>query len=262
MTVLSSSFTYAEFEKFCRAIAELPVLSVDHYLTNPPPVRPFVVLRFDVDFRETHAVALAEIAAQHGLSGSFYFRCHAAGFPLAAMEKVAALGHEIGYHFETLDTCQGDFRAAEDLFVAHLHQLRDAGFAIHTVAAHGSQPTATTYRANFDLFKHSPDLLARAVLHGETTISVDFSRVLYVSDALWRWRCYSSYTHGQRGKPTTLRVLLTNLPGQFTGLYVNFHPHQWFDTAWRAQYFRTRNWLGQFLLPLISPHIRTWLRRT
>jgi hypothetical protein len=258
-------FTFAAFDAFCRRIAPLPVFTLAGYLsTAPAPTPPFVILRADVDYRETRALRLAQIAARCQVRGSFYFRHRvqngdsalakrirrdvlrqAPAFNVEIMQSVANLGHEVGYHFETLDTCRGDFDAAEDLFLTNLAHLRAAGVAIRTVAAHGGRPFAPTYRHNFDIFSHAPDLFQRARLLGETTISVDFARVVYVSDARWRWRRYDAYQPGATGKPTSLRAITDALPSLDAGLCINFHPHQWFASPALMLYLRARNRLGR-----------------
>jgi len=244
------AFTWGEFARFCDHAARRPVFTVADYLAARDPLPPFVVLRLDVDYREAHALALARIAAEHGLRGSFYFRRHVEGFPLAAMHAIEDLGHEIGYHFETLDTCGGDVRAAADLFLRHLDELRAEGFAVTTAAAHGSQPVAPTYQANFDLFTLQPDLWQKSGLLGETTLSVDFSRVVYISDALWRWRRYDGYRRGASGEPTAMPAILRAITRE--GVVINFHPHQWFATLPQAQFYRARNRIGRV--------VKSWLR--
>jgi len=227
----------------------MPVLCVADWLTQgAPPPPPFAILRLDVDYREPHAVRLAEIAAQHGLRGSFYFRHRGGAFPLAAMRAVQALGHEVGYHYEALDACAGDWQRAQRLFLAHVAQLRAAGLRVQTVAAHGGPPRAATYRRNDDLLRRTPTLLAQAGLLGDAALQMDFARVYYLSDAGWRWRFYARYTPEVTGTPTPLRAWLAAGLEREHGLYVNVHPHQWFVGAWRARYFRVRNRIGRVVL--------------
>jgi hypothetical protein len=246
---MPTDFTFAAFDAFCHHA--VPVFSLADYLAQPaPPTPPFVVLRVDVDYHEDRAVNLARVAAHHHARGSFYFRCHQRGFALEAIRQIAAFGHEVGYHFETLDLCQGDFDAASDLFLRHVDQLRRTGVDVRTVAAHGAPPTAATYRANLDLLRHNPDLLARANLSGETTLSIDFDRVMYVSDARWRWRRYEHYRPGAQGQPTSLRAVQETFPQLPTGLYINFHPQHWFARAGPMHYFRLRQRIGRRLRPL------------
>lgn len=240
------AFTLTTFERFCQRIVKLPVYTLIDFLELPtPPPSPFVLLRFDVDYRETHAIHMAHIAAQYELRGSFYFRHRAGTFDFRAIHAVAEAGHETGYHFETLDTCQGDFDRAAEQFATHIDILRGAGITVQTVAAHGSPPTAPTYQKNLDLLIWQPELLAHTKLAGETTLSVDFGQVVYVSDAGWRWQRYAHYPHLRTG--TSLHTISAHLPRD-RGLYINFHPHQWFPNPISAHYFRARHRLGGWLV--------------
>ncbi|MBN2305132.1 MAG: hypothetical protein JXQ72_11675 [Anaerolineae bacterium] len=243
---MALDFTLAAFETFCQQIAHMPVFTLIDYLTRTtaPPL-PFVVLRFDVDYREVHAVQMARIAERHNLQGSFYFRHRNGNFDLNAIRTIAALDHEVGYHYETLDTCRGNFDAAETLLMEHIGALRAAGLTIRTVAAHGSTPTAPSYQSNLDLFRRRPELFERAGLVGETTLSVDFSRVVRLSEANWHWQRYAQYQPGAKGRKTSLRAAAQDLPHLDTGLYVTFHPQQWFKRPLEMLYYRWRNRLGR-----------------
>lgn len=245
-------FTFAEFEAFCERAAHMPVFTLADYLSrSAPPPRPYLIFRVDVDYREAQAVQMARIADRYDLRGSFYFRHHPGGFDLTAMYAVAGLGHEAGYHFETLDTCHGDFAQAEALFLDHLAQLRAAHLDIRTVASHGGPPTAPNYQANYDLFTHAPDLFTRANVLGETTLSLDFTTLTYISDAGWRWRVYDAYGPGAAGKRVSLRRVIEDLVSPQNALVITFHSHQWFVHPAMAMYYRSRNRVGQVMLPLL-----------
>jgi hypothetical protein len=250
-------FTFAAFDVFCARIAGMPVFTIAGYLAHPAlPPAPTVILRLDVDYREAHAVRMADLATRHNLRGSFYFRHRHGTFDLEAMREIAAMDHDVGYHFETLDTCRGDFEAAERLFLDHLETLRRAGLTIRTVAAHGSPPTAPTYGSNLDLITRSPRLLERANVVGETTLSIDFTQVRYASDANWQWRRYDCFQPGTRGEPTSLGEIMQDLPEGNSGLYINFHPQQWFARPVSMLYYRTRNRIGRRALPVIQRSVR------
>jgi hypothetical protein len=249
---VAAGFALRVFETACQRLARFPAFPLADYLTSPVPVTtPFALLRFDVDFRTEHALQMAQIAAQHQLCGSFYFRWTPRGFDFCVINAVASLGHEIGYHFETLDICRGNLDQAADLFIQHVEELRAAGLDIKTAAAHGAIPTAAGYKSNLDLLRKRPHLLERAHLAGETTLSVDFSQVTYVSDAGWRWHRYEHYVPGKQGKPTSLLTEAAQLEHNPTSLYFNFHPHQWFSRGTSARYYRLRNRMGRTLLPVV-----------
>lgn len=241
-------FTFAAFDQFCQRISHLPIFTVAGFLerTAPPPSS-FLILRLDVDYREEHAVQMARIAGRHNVRGSYYFRRRGADFAWQAIRAVAACNHEVGYHFETLDRAKGDVDRARELFLEDLQAFRHAGLPVRTVAAHGAPPAAPAYTGNLDLLRDSPSLLDEAELLGETTLSIDFTRITYLSDATWRWRRYDRYQPGQPGRPTTLRAILLELARPDARCYITFHPHQWWPHPAQALFFRARHRIGRRL---------------
>ena len=214
-------FTLAAFDEFCQRLTAHAGLHrrrlPDSHHAAP---HSFLILRLDVDYRERHAVYMARIADRYDLRGSFYFRRGTNGFNLEAIRAVAALDHEVGYHFETLDICRGDFDQAEALLLDHLDELRAEGLTIRTVAAHGSTPTAPTYRRNLDLFVKRPDLFERADLLGETTLSIDFAKVTYLSDATWAGAATAIIEPGTTANPHRCTRSKMNWPAE-TPAYIS-----------------------------------------
>ena len=60
----------------------------------------FCVLRHDVDKIPENALRMAELEAEMGIYGTYFFRIVPASFNINIIEKIAKLGHEIGYHYE------------------------------------------------------------------------------------------------------------------------------------------------------------------
>lgn len=68
-----------------------------------PKPHAFVLLRHDVDARPDNALRMARLEHSLGIRGTYYFRMpHTFDPPI--IKEIAALGHEIGYHYETLAT--------------------------------------------------------------------------------------------------------------------------------------------------------------
>jgi len=245
---MPAEFTVAAFQDLCRGAAHLPVFGVGDYLrTQPQP--PAVIFRFDVDYRSQHAVRLASILAQHSLRGTFYFRRPATGFDHTAIRAVAALGHEIGYHYETLDRCRGDFSAARAMLQQDIDDLRRSNVTVETIAAHGTPPLAPGYTGNLDLVRREPGLPGQLELLGDAIVSVDFTRLCYFSDAGWRWTRHDGTPPGPGGKPSALAEVNACLARPEMSVYLTFHPHQWFEWATVMHYYRWRNRVGTVMLP-------------
>ena len=58
------------------------------------------ILRHDVDRLRPNALQLAQIKHSLGIRGTYYFRIVPESYDLEIMEKIARLGHEVGYHYE------------------------------------------------------------------------------------------------------------------------------------------------------------------
>jgi len=177
---MTLDFTLAAFAIFCRQVTTLRVLTVRDYL-RVAPCPPFLILRFDVDFREPFALRLGQILAAHEIRATFYFRRHASWLRVRAIRAIGALwGTNVGYHYEALDRCRGDFDAAGSLFLADIHALRAGDASVETVAARMAAPRPPPdYASNLDLLRARPDLLGRARLRGDAVARVDFSRLTY-----------------------------------------------------------------------------------
>jgi len=63
----------------------------------------FILLRHDVDRLPENSLKLAQLEHSLGIKGSYYFRIVPESFALEIMHQIAALGHEIGYHYEDVD---------------------------------------------------------------------------------------------------------------------------------------------------------------
>lgn len=68
------------------------------------PQEKVVILRHDVDLRAKNSLITAQIEHDLGIVGSYYFRIVKDSNNPNIIRKIAELGHEIGYHYETMDT--------------------------------------------------------------------------------------------------------------------------------------------------------------
>ena len=83
-----------------------------------------IILRHDVDARPENSLQFARIQNESGIRGSYYFRMVPQSYNAAIIREISSLGHEIGYHYETMDTCNGNVEKAREEFARNLEQLR------------------------------------------------------------------------------------------------------------------------------------------
>jgi hypothetical protein len=69
-----------------------------------PQPQPILILRHDVDLKPQNSLATAKIEHKMGIKGSYYFRMVPESYNVDIIKEIANLGHEIGYHYETMDT--------------------------------------------------------------------------------------------------------------------------------------------------------------
>ena len=200
-----------------------------------------LTLRHDVDLRPLNSLRTAQIEAEKGMHGIYYFRAVPESWDEEVIRLIALLGHEIGYHYESLTTCNGDVDTAYEDFCSNLKRLR-ALVPVHSICMHGSP------RSPFD----SKDIWKKYDYHAlgidnEPYLDTDFSKVFYLTDTGRRW---DGYKVSVRDKIPEYQDLWTKQGLTFhstddiiEGLHdkliprrvmFTFHPQRWatFGPAW------------------------------
>jgi hypothetical protein len=80
-----------------------------------------------VEAHYNHALQFAQIQHSLGIKGSYYFRLFNIVGNEQVIKQIAALGHEIGYHYDDLSECHGDYQKAIKRFETNLNYLRQFG---------------------------------------------------------------------------------------------------------------------------------------
>ena len=183
-----------------------------------------VYLRHDVDRLPARAVAMAEAEAGLGVRSTYYFRCDKRmRFPEAAMRRIADLGHETGFHYESLSRCKGDNGAALALFERELAACR-AVVEVVTVAPHGA-PLSTASNMDFSA-GIGP---GRFALLGDAT-GIDFTDILYVTDTGGTFGSPHNLRDRTQGPMLTAPVHPTRLAERLNGrrrIVLSCHPERW-----------------------------------
>ena len=176
-----ADFTVHKYSQLLKVLIEKDYnfQSFEEYLTNP--LKRSIVSRHDVDDRPQNSLTLAKIESGLGMKGTYNFRIVPCSWDEVIIKEIASLGHEIGYHYEDLALCKGDFERAFNSFKENLEKLRDL-VPVNTITMHGSPTSRYDSR---DLWKHYDykDL----GLIGEPYFDVDFSKVLYLTDTGRKW---------------------------------------------------------------------------
>lgn len=140
-----------------------------------------LTLRHDVDLKPQNSLVTARIEAEKEMWGIYYFRAVPESWDEKIIREIAAFGHEIGYHYESLTTCGGDIDKAYEDFCCNLEALRRL-VPVRSICMHGSP------RSPFD----SKDIWKKYDYHklgieNEPYLDTDFSKVFYLTDTGRRW---------------------------------------------------------------------------
>lgn len=193
------------------------------------PLRRSVILRHDIDITAISALRLARLEKQEGIRGSYYFRTTRFSYRPQMMREIAALGHEIGYHYEDLTRNDGNMDLAIRDFRDNLARFREI-VPVRTVCMHGRSGSPYDNR---DIWKQHD--LADFDLIAEPYISLDFDKILYMSDTTQKWdgnkialrdKVKSSLNLSFR----TTRDIFDNINKLPDHIMITIHPELWTQT--------------------------------
>ncbi|MEI8201418.1 MAG: hypothetical protein WCH34_00280 [Bacteroidota bacterium] len=212
-----------------------------------------IVLRHDVDLLPYNSLRFAKIQSQLEIKGTYYFRAVPESWDEKVISEIAALGHEVGYHYETMDTANGNLDEAWSQFCFHLGELRKLT-TVSSICMHGSPRSKFDNRRIWEKYDYKTlELVA------EPYFDVDFSSVFYLTDTGRRWDGYKVSVrdkipmHQERWNAQGLAFHSTeeiigkadSLPNQ---IMFTFHPQRWHDSF----YLLTREMLVQRIKNMVK----------
>jgi len=143
-----------------------------------------VILRHDVDKRPKNSLVMAYIEREMGWKATYYFRAVPESFDESIILQIASLGHEIGYHYESLATCHGNMEAAYSDFCRNLERFRSL-VPVSTIAMHGSPTSRWDSRELWKQYDYH-----HLGIVTEPYLDTDFSKIFYLTDTGRRWDGY------------------------------------------------------------------------
>lgn len=200
-----------------------------------------LTLRHDVDLKPENSLRTAQLEAEKEMFGIYYFRAVPESWDESIIRGIAALGHEIGYHYESLTTSDGDVDKAYEDFCKNLEALRKF-VPVRSICMHGSP--RSPYDSKDIWKKYDYKSLG---IESEPYLDTDFSKVLYLTDTGRRWDGYKvsvrdkipQYQDVWTARGLTFHSTEDVIDGLHRGiipkdLMVTVHPQRWnsFGFAW------------------------------
>lgn len=239
---MSRDFTLKKYEELLAALGPGDYTFYSYLNNKNQPA----ILRHDVDRNPKYVIAMAELENRRNVRTTYYFRVRPNLFKRDIMNRVKKLGHEIGYHYETLDKARGDRPKAIELFKNEWALFKE--WDAKTICMHGNPFSKID---NKSIWK-AHDFKEYGV-SGEAYISVDFASIEYLTDT---GRCWNNEAFSVKDRVSRELVQLKGTEnlidlikrGKIKTPYILTHPSRWNDSCllW------TREWLGQNLKNIIK----------
>jgi hypothetical protein len=143
------------------------VVPVREFVTIPADDRPRVLtIRHDMDHEIENSVLFAEWEAAHGIRASYYV-LHTdwywgdrpgrpTDFLLRRLDRIAALGHEIGVHNNAIAAAVRHGGYPVEILAEVVEALRRAGFDVTGTVAHGDRLCRVARFINSEVFVETP----------------------------------------------------------------------------------------------------------
>ena len=204
-------------------------ITVEEYFTsNYDDAKPFIMMRHDVDRQPNRSLAMAKLEHDLGLKVTYYFRTIPQTLKPEIIKAIANLGHEIGYHYESLAETNGDYKKALEDFKSNLDILKKL-YPIKSIAMHGRPTSKWDSRLLWDKY----DYKEYGIL-SEPYFDIDFNEVFYTTDAGRAWdneainlrdRVDTKFEFSFKHTSEIIHALKEHiLPSK---IMINIHPEHW-----------------------------------
>ncbi len=246
-------FTFHSFADILTAFQknEYEITSYANYVKGISKNEKQLILRHDVDRFPNNTLKMAQMEAKLGIFSTYYFRIIPSVFKPEIIQQVAALGHEIGYHYEDLSLCNGDMKKAIENFKSNLEKLR-VFYPIITICMHGSPLSKWDNKSIWNNY----DYKAFGII-ADTSLNVDYNSVFYISDNGRAWnrasvsirdKVESSFNIPIKNSNHILELVSTQqMPKK---VMLNAHPDTFFDPGFKF----VLNWIF-----IESKNIAKWI---
>ncbi|MCY1634883.1 hypothetical protein [Marinifilum sp. D737] len=229
-------FAYSDWNFFCKELSknkkqllianELSKLNEDN----------FVLIKHDVETNAKKALRIAKIESNYNIRSTYYVQSYLLNDEsnLEIFREIQDMGHEVTYHYDVLDSNNGDWTAAELEFDETLKKFKDLGFDVMTVCPHGNPVmNRNGWSSNKDFFRKKS---IKEKYSNILDIVVDFpslskNKIAYVSDAGYRWNLITDIANNDNTEAPNVPLKgikgLVELLNKEQSLIISSHPHRW-----------------------------------
>lgn len=232
-------FIYSAWNQFCFRLKEKGIISIPAQEVSED-TEEFLVLKHDIENTVSKAYKLAEIENKYGHRGTYYAHAYLLDDPqnVEIFRKMQAMGHEISYHYDVMDSNHGDLDGAIREFEDNRKRFESLGFHIVTVCQHGNPVVERVgYTSNRDFFRSSQ---VQTMYPNIADIMVDYKQkyhtdYTYFSDAGRKFKMIFDPINNDIVNSDEKNVPYEDLDTLFEVLpsraIISTHPHRWTNSA-------------------------------
>lgn len=190
-------FSHSAYERYIRAIkSSYPnILRFDEFFLTDPKPASFCLIRHDVDRRPKRALQMAKLEKEMSINSTYYFRARPYVFKPEIIEEISRLGHEIGYHYESLSDTNGDLSRALEDFKNNLRKFRRI-VPVQTISMHGRPLKPYDNRDIWRDPQNHQHLVEEIAVLGEVYLDIDYRDIVYITDTGRNWSPIRSNIRG------------------------------------------------------------------
>jgi hypothetical protein len=229
-------FTFDTFRDLLNSFREsgYKIIPFSSFLSENKNSQKLLILRHDVDRYPLQTLKMAGMEADQSITATYYFRIIPSVCKPDIIKEVVKLGHEIGYHYEDLSLCKGNYANSISHFKKSLQYLRQF-YPVTTICMHGSPLSKWDNKRLWEKYDYRDFGLA-----GDTAFDINYDEVFYISDNGWGWNKTAVSVRDKVASEFNIPIRNTrhlmelihnnNLPDK---IMLNAHPDTFFEPGLR-----------------------------
>ncbi|RJP36930.1 MAG: hypothetical protein C4548_15055 [Desulfobacteraceae bacterium] len=249
-------FTLLAYKHYLQAItsAYTNIYRFDAFFDLPEKPQKFILIRHDVDRRPHKALEMAQLEYDMRICSTYYFRAKRHVFKPQIIRQIADLGHEIGYHYESLSDADGDMTSALNDFEYDLKRFRKI-VPVKTIAMHGRPFSPYDNRNLWKSPENIDKLHKKFAILGEVYLHIDYSDIAYITDTGRTWRSLEA---------NKMDIVNSNINVDITDgnlLYQRLKNGDWPKAVFQIHPERWARHKSEFILQFIKDNLINILKR-
>jgi hypothetical protein len=230
-------FIYSEWNKFCLEVSsKYNCIRVDE-IPNQPLDGSWLSIKHDVETNVKKALKIAKIEKKHNIRATYFIQSYLFLDNIEILQSISDLGHEVSYHYDVLDSNNGDMNAAIEEFSDTVSKFQKHGFKVDTVCPHGNPLMQRDgWSSNKDFFR-SKDVvnlypnIFDVVVQAEKVIKSEF---IYISDAGYEWKLIGNIDNNDIVNNGDVKIGsiddMIELVDLHKKVVISSHPHRWSES--------------------------------